>query len=197
MKKSDARLKRRVRKVRSKKRAKPRDRGISLVRPFLHPLYPYVSSTLPVAPLEAPRPPAAPVEPPQAVKHPRHLRVARLGGLYWHHAVELRNGWIVHYTVDSSQIPPDAIRVTRINEFLNGGSRAEVVSHANAFPDDVVEARALSRVGEAKYDLWGNNCEHFATWAFTGESVSGQVESLREAIRDLTNLANLRRRGSW
>jgi hypothetical protein len=35
--------------------------------------------------------------------------------------------------------------------------------------------RALSRVGERRYSLTGNNCEHFATWCATGIAVSQQV----------------------
>ena len=36
-------------------------------------------------------------------------------------------------------------------------------------------ARALSRVGEHRYSLLGNNCEHFASWCATGAAVSRQV----------------------
>ena len=36
--------------------------------------------------------------------------------------------------------------------------------------------RAKERLGEEKYNLVTNNCEHFAMWCKTGESVSGQVK---------------------
>lgn len=35
---------------------------------------------------------------------------------------------------------------------------------------------AFSRLGEDKYDLVANNCEHFANWCCTGETVSEQME---------------------
>ena len=35
--------------------------------------------------------------------------------------------------------------------------------------------RARSKVGSFKYKLLSNNCEHFVTWAKTGESISLQV----------------------
>ena len=35
--------------------------------------------------------------------------------------------------------------------------------------------RAMSRVGERRYSLSGNNCEHFANWCATGIAVSQQV----------------------
>jgi hypothetical protein len=36
--------------------------------------------------------------------------------------------------------------------------------------------RALSRVGEDRYRVITNNCEHFCTWCVDGESRSSQVE---------------------
>lgn len=44
-------------------------------------------------------------------------------------------------------------------------------------PEAVVE-RAESRLGEREYDLWKNNCEHFARWCKTGKSISYQTGSL-------------------
>lgn len=38
--------------------------------------------------------------------------------------------------------------------------------------------RAKERLGEEKYNLVTNNCEHFAMWCKTGESVSGQVKQI-------------------
>ena len=38
--------------------------------------------------------------------------------------------------------------------------------------------RALSRLGENKYNLIFNNCEHFAIWCKTGISESYQVEKV-------------------
>src|SRR5436190_1893564 len=52
---------------------------------------------------------------------------------------------------------------------------------ANKHPDtspDAVVARAESRLGELGFDMWLNNCEHFATWCRTGISNSAQVDGL-------------------
>jgi len=46
-------------------------------------------------------------------------------------------------------------------------------------PEETVQ-RALSRVGESKYNLVFNNCEHFAVWCKTGVSKSYQVNSIVE-----------------
>lgn len=44
-------------------------------------------------------------------------------------------------------------------------------------------ARAKSRLGEEKYNLVTNNCEHFAMWCKTGEGVSSQVKQMVEYAR--------------
>lgn len=46
-------------------------------------------------------------------------------------------------------------------------------------------SRATSRLGEKKYNLIWNNCEHFVSWCVTGQSQSGQVVEI--AVGLLTN----------
>ena len=48
-------------------------------------------------------------------------------------------------------------------------------------PDETV-SRARSRLGEKKYDLLLNNCEHFAIWCKTGLSKSYQIEKLLKVL---------------
>ena len=43
-------------------------------------------------------------------------------------------------------------------------------------PETVI-ARAKNRLGEDKYNLFQNNCEHFAHWCKTGKSASDQVNN--------------------
>jgi hypothetical protein len=38
--------------------------------------------------------------------------------------------------------------------------------------------RARSRLGERRYDLLRNNCEHFCSWCQDGEARSAQVAAL-------------------
>jgi hypothetical protein len=49
------------------------------------------------------------------------------------------------------------------------------------FSPDAVIARAQSRLGENRFDIVLNNCEHFASWCKTGLSESRQVEALWRA----------------
>ena len=48
-------------------------------------------------------------------------------------------------------------------------------------PEETVK-RAESRLGETKYKLAFNNCEHFAIWCKTGISESHQVNRILDAI---------------
>ena len=52
---------------------------------------------------------------------------------------------------------------------------------------DTVVHRARSRMGEDRYSLFSNNCEHFCEWCMHGEQRSYQVERIlrvqRRALR--------------
>lgn len=42
--------------------------------------------------------------------------------------------------------------------------------------------RARSRIGESNYNLFSNNCEHFALWCKTGISESHQISGLLDTL---------------
>ena len=48
-------------------------------------------------------------------------------------------------------------------------------------PEETVN-RALSRLGESRYDILTNNCEHFAIWCKTGVSESYQLNLRAESL---------------
>jgi len=105
----------------------------------------------------------------------RHLRVRRTG--YYHHGIDIGDGYVVHYTGLSKDKSSATIRFDTYETFRNGGF-VEVKRYSRAHSPEVVVARARSRVGENGYDVFGSNCEHFARWCMTGESRSEQVERL-------------------
>ena len=59
--------------------------------------------------------------------------------------------------------------------------------------EDVVR-RARSRLGERRYHLLRNNCEHFCNWCQLGESRSEQVEALMKPALLLTGILQALRR---
>jgi hypothetical protein len=67
----------------------------------------------------------------------------------------------------------------RINQLLDGlrGLKIEALD----FSEDAVISRAESRIGESRFDLVSNNCEHFAAWCKTGISSSEQMNSIWKA----------------
>lgn len=103
----------------------------------------------------------------------RHLRVWR--GSYWHHAIDIGSGRVVHFTGLTKDKATATIREESFDAFWKGG-KVEIVEYARAFPPDVVVQRARTRLGQSGYHAFGNNCEHFARWCMTDEHRSGQVE---------------------
>lgn len=101
-----------------------------------------------------------------------HLRVYRGG--YWHHAIYVGWGYVVHYTNVRPNKRDATIEIGTVAEFAEGGE-FEVVRYDHEDPIEVVLERARRRVGETAYHLTRNNCEHFARWCKTGESISDQV----------------------
>lgn len=57
-------------------------------------------------------------------------------------------------------------------------------------PKETVE-RALSKVGEGKYNLVTNNCEHFAVWCKTGVAESFQVKRVVNTIFDMRRIGDM------
>ena len=69
------------------------------------------------------------------------------------------------------------IERTSFREFQKG-ARCWVDNYGSRYTDTVLEqslTRATSRLGEQEYDLFTNNCEHFASECVTGEGQSRQV----------------------
>jgi len=99
-----------------------------------------------------------------------HLSVPRQHGLFLHHGIDLGDGTIAHY------LEGKEILRSPLAEFKRG-LETSVVEHEHPSPVGVTLRRAMSRIGEQRYNLLFNNCEHFASWCKTGRHQSGQVES--------------------
>ena len=132
--------------------------------------------------------------------------------LYSHYGVYVGDGNVIHYSGEKGDfVGVKSIRYGTMNDFLGGKKeffelifrkvhlkprkekRYETQSEEYFLysPEETVE-RAKSRLGETKYNLALNNCEHFAIWCKTGVSESYQVKAVLknatyivEKIRDL------------
>ncbi|NEO28202.1 MAG: lecithin retinol acyltransferase family protein, partial [Kamptonema sp. SIO4C4] len=93
-----------------------------------------------------------------------------LTGVYEHHGIDCGDGTVIHY-----RKPSEVIERTALLTFSQG-KKVYVKDYPTHFIPDVVVQRAMSRLGERKYNLLFNNCEHFANWCTTGVSWSQQVQ---------------------
>lgn len=98
-----------------------------------------------------------------------HLVVDRRGGLYTHHGIDIGDGTVVHYLEGET-----IVRTSK--EYFRRGEPIRLRDYADCDPADITIERALSRLGEQRYNVLFNNCEHFATWCKTGRANSSQVE---------------------
>ncbi|MGE8653361.1 MAG: lecithin retinol acyltransferase family protein [Acinetobacter gandensis] len=114
-----------------------------------------------------------------------HVKVSR--GVYTHHGIYIGDNQVIHYSGFAEAFKKGAIEQTSLESFLGGVDDFKVVnypSHQNIYSLEEIVHRAQSCLGEDDYNLFFNNCEHFACWCVTGKSRSEQVQ---EIMRYTTN----------
>lgn len=114
-----------------------------------------------------------------------HLKVSR--GVYTHHGIYIGDNQIIHYSGFAEAFKKGAIEQTNLESFLGGVDDFKVVnypSYQNIYSPEEIVHRAQSCLGEDDYNLFFNNCEHFACWCVTGKARSEQVQ---EIMRYTTN----------
>lgn len=109
---------------------------------------------------------------------------------YSHHGIYAGNGQVIHYGGFHHSIGRRPVESISLRSFA-AGRRIGVWSRPNARyrgMDAVVRAR--SRLGEDRYRILTNNCEHFCTWCVEGVARSEQVR--RCLMHPLSGVATLR-----
>mgnify|MGYP000926196380 CR=1 FL=1 len=120
--------------------------------------------------------------------------------LYEHHGIYVGDDMVVHYNglargivlekscfeeILSNVVPLDKrniakVAMTSLEEFASGDTW-QIKKHANApFSGTDIALCAKARVGEQKYNLLINNCEHFCNECVFGEHVSEQVQNAKQ-----------------
>ena len=118
-----------------------------------------------------------------------HLVTPRRG--YLHHGIYVGARKVVHYSGLARGLRRGPVEEVPFAHFARG-HRVWVRSHEPSdFAVREVICRARSRVGEDRYRLLTNNCEHFCEWCLCGTARSFQVEAWLARPR-LTLLATLR-----
>lgn len=102
---------------------------------------------------------------------------------YDHHGIFVGGGFVIHYLGLANGLSSGPIAQTSLEEFQAGHTKLYRQPHAkNCFAREEIVSRAESRLGEERYSLVFNNCEHFANWCVNGEAVSEQVRGALDVI---------------
>ena len=120
-------------------------------------------------------------EPRRGLQYGDVICVRRMVGLYDHYGIYESDNVIYEYAADSGDFGKKAtVHITTLKTFMDNSKEVHAVVYPPSekytlySPSDTI-ARARSKLGETKYNLVTNNCEHFAVWCKTGVQKSGQV----------------------
>lgn len=110
-----------------------------------------------------------------------HLVTSRMG--YTHHGIYIGNDKVIHYSgmADDLSFTTGAIEKTSMEAFMAGNDFTVRTYISPRFSGQDVVERAHSRLGENKYNLLSNNCEHFCEWCINEIHRSEQVEQAKTA----------------
>jgi hypothetical protein len=98
---------------------------------------------------------------------------------YTHHGIYVGRGRVVHYAGWSrAALTRRPVEEVSLTQFAGDCGVAVLCDSPLAFGPAEVVARALSRLGEDRYRLTTNNCEHFCHWCRSGRNSSAQIDRL-------------------
>ena len=104
-----------------------------------------------------------------------HLITPWLG--YTHHGIYVGDGKVVQYGALKYDFIRKPVEEVTLESFADG-RMVYVVTHADdCFDAQKVIERARSRLGEKRYRLLTNNCEHFVEWCLHDGHRSFEVET--------------------
>lgn len=106
---------------------------------------------------------------------------------YIHHAIYVGHGRVVQYGGLSRGLRRGPVEEVAMQEFSRGYPIWIVPEHLSKLKRCEVVRRAHLRLGEDRYDVLTNNCEHFCEWCIRGLSRSHQVERVIAHIRKFWN----------
>jgi hypothetical protein len=93
-----------------------------------------------------------------------------------HHGIYVGEGKVIHYGALVYDLIRRPVEEVSIEQFAGGRPVYIVKQEPTAFAVEEVLRRARSRLGEDRYRLMSNNCEHFVEWCLYDVHRSFQVE---------------------
>ena len=106
------------------------------------------------------------------------IRVGRIG--FYHYGIDAGDGRAIHYNGDPYDKSNACVSEVVMEEFHKGGV-VEIVKIPSEFTAEEIIERARECVGQKEYNLFFNNCEHFAKYCRTGKK---PLITLRPQILD-------------
>jgi hypothetical protein len=104
-----------------------------------------------------------------------HLIVPWLG--FTHHGIYVGAGRVVHYGALMYDIIRKPVEEVSFDAFAEGRPVFVIEHHEVCFDSAEIVRRARSRLGEKRYRLLTNNCEHFVEWCLHDLPRSFQAET--------------------
>jgi Lecithin retinol acyltransferase len=108
--------------------------------------------------------------------------------IYVHHGIYVGGGRVVHYAGFNRALRCGPVEEVSVEEFSRGRPVTIHGLDTAKFDGPTIASRARSRIGEDRYGLWTNNCEHFVAWCVSGTSRSAQIEALKARLRRLVSV---------
>jgi cell wall-associated NlpC family hydrolase len=123
-----------------------------------------------------------------------HLTTRRRG--YLHHGLYAGDGRVIHYAGFKRWLHRGPVEEVTLEQFALGRGWQVKVRATPRFAGQAAVDRARGRLGENRYRLLSNNCEHFVEWCLGGTPRSAQVDALvaplRGGLAALGSLLNVR-----
>jgi hypothetical protein len=110
-----------------------------------------------------------------------HLITPWMG--FAHHGIYVGEGKVIHYGALVYDLIRKPVEEVTLAAFCGGRPIFVVQQDEGPFEVADIIARARSRLGESRYRLLSNNCEHFVEWCLYGEHRSFQVQRALEFPR--------------
>src|SRR6266481_3083523 len=105
-----------------------------------------------------------------------HVVTPRRG--YTHHGIYVGRGRVVQYGGLFLGLRRGPVEEVALLQFARGRAIWLRLEESRQFDRDEVVHRARARLGEDRYNVLTNNCEHFCEWCVRGEPRSHQVDEL-------------------
>lgn len=105
-----------------------------------------------------------------------HVLTPRRG--YTHHGIYVGEGRVVQYGGLSLGLRRGPIEEVTLAQFARGRPICHRAGRSLWFDRHEVVRRARMRLGENRYNVLTNNCEHFCEWCIRGEHRSYQVDEI-------------------